>query len=131
LRPLKLCIYSSHSPLTEEEQLAASGFAWEKLSDFLTHEAQPFFGGIELNAVDIVLATFLRKAEGAHACDGKILLPEKDSRAGRYLAAIREHAIVKDVCGTTESIAAGIAQFRGVKGANERHWTNFLPGAFD
>lgn len=131
LRPLKLALYSAYSWVPQAEQDKACSAAWEHLDRFVEKNHGTLFGGNSLNAADITLATFFRKAEGAHAYDEKLLLPAKNSPASLYFSKINEQEIVQKVCGTTESIAQAMAPFRGENLTKPKGWEDFLPPAFD
>ncbi len=131
LRPLKLALYSAFSPLSEAEQCDAVQWAWRGLDDLLAKKGGSFLGGDHLNAVDVSLVTFLRKAEGAHALDGKLPLPETSRLACTYLTALREHSLVNKICGETASIAKEMAPFRGSRVEVPSGWMGYLPAAFD
>jgi glutathione S-transferase len=131
LRPLKLALYSAFSPLSEAEQRDAAQWAWKGLDELLEKREGIFFGGSHLNAVDVCLATFLRKAEGAHALDGKMLLPDTGTPASEYLRALREHSFVSKICGETSTIAKAMAPFRGPRTDSTPGWMGYLPAPFD
>ena len=70
---------------------------WEWLSAHLDNTGGHFFGGSELNAVDIGLAPFLLRLKYVAEVHPGIALPAPRSTADRYLARIAERCIASGV----------------------------------
>ncbi|MEN9826059.1 MAG: hypothetical protein RI953_1804 [Pseudomonadota bacterium] len=90
LTALQQGIYSNGNTNNLNSAASRLNAAWAWLNENLTRHGVRFFGGSELNAIDIAIAPFLVRLKYASEIHKQIQLPDAQTRAAQYMADITE-----------------------------------------
>ncbi|MFZ9519930.1 MAG: glutathione S-transferase N-terminal domain-containing protein [Silvanigrellaceae bacterium] len=90
LSALQQAIYSNGNTNSLNAAAKRLATAWAWLDEMLSAQGHRFFGGNELNAIDIAIAPFLVRLKYVTEIHKQIELPNPKTRAGQYLTDITE-----------------------------------------
>lgn len=90
LSALQQAIYSNGNTNSLNAAAKRLATAWAWLDEMLSAQGHRFFGGNELNAIDIAIAPFLVRLKYASEIHKQIQLPDAQTRAAQYMADITE-----------------------------------------
>lgn len=90
LSPVQQAIYSFGNVNTLKQAREKLNTGWSWLNNELTRRGEKFFGGAEMNAIDIALAPFLARLHYVSDVHPMIELPEANSPSRLYLEHVRQ-----------------------------------------
>ncbi|NBW82679.1 hypothetical protein EBR21_13085, partial [bacterium] len=90
LSAVQQAIYSNGNTNSLQTAGKRLSTAWSWLSEKLSAQGSRFWGGNELNAIDVAIAPFLVRLKYAAEIHKQIELPAAQTRAGQYIADISE-----------------------------------------
>ena len=118
LNPLKNMIFTYGSKVEERKCSLKMAQVFENFMKLLSDENKRFFGGDDLNIIDVAIAPFVMRYLATHIQNDQIPMPECGSRADKYFHDISHHSLIRKCLPNKEDLAKYLLKFSKTKGIN-------------